>query len=80
MSRALRVAWLGTDQLPGGGKCPAVADLCVKSWEGTAAMAASHLYPASKVLGANDRVRIGLIGGGGRGQEILKAALRCPEH
>ena len=41
-------------------------------------MAASHLYPASKVLGANDRVRIGLIGGGGRGQEILKAALRCP--
>jgi predicted dehydrogenase len=30
------------------------------------------------VLGANDRIRIGLIGAGGRGQEIFKAALKCP--
>jgi ASC-1-like (ASCH) protein len=28
--------------------------------------------------GANDRLRLGLIGAGGRGTEILRAALRCP--
>lgn len=44
---------------------------------GTATLAASGLFPSNHVLGANDRVRLGLIGGGGRGQEILKAALRC---
>jgi len=44
---------------------------------GTATLAVSGMLPSSKVLGANDRVRIGLIGGGGRGQEIFKAALRC---
>jgi predicted dehydrogenase len=45
---------------------------------GSAALVASGLFPPGRVLGANDRVRIGLIGGGDRGQEILKAALRCP--
>jgi len=45
---------------------------------GSAALAAYGLFPSSRVLGANDRVRIGLIGAGGRGQEIFKAALRCP--
>ena len=36
---------------------------------------------ASRVcLGANDRIRFGLIGAGGRGQEIFRAALRCPER
>jgi predicted dehydrogenase len=30
------------------------------------------------VLGANDRIQIGLIGAGSRGQEILKAARKCP--
>lgn len=44
---------------------------------GTATLAVSGMFPSSKVWGANDRVRIGLIGGGGRGQEIFKAALRC---
>ncbi len=44
---------------------------------GTAALAVSGLVPPSRVLGANDRVRLGLIGAGGRGQEILKEALRC---
>lgn len=44
---------------------------------GTVAYAASRLWPSGRVLGANDRVRFGLIGAGGRGQEILKAALRC---
>ena len=35
-------------------------------------------FASRGVLGANDRIRIGLIGAGGRGQEIFKAALRCP--
>jgi hypothetical protein len=33
---------------------------------------------ASRVLGANDRIRFGLIGAGGRGQDIFRAALRSP--
>ncbi len=40
--------------------------------------AATIVSPSARVLGANDRVRFGLIGGGGRGQAILKAALRAP--
>src|SRR5215472_4035328 len=43
---------------------------------GTAA-AAGGMYPSARVLAANDRVRFGLIGCGGRGQEDFKAALRC---
>src|SRR5712691_5799107 len=39
---------------------------------GTAAMLA---YPPARVLGANDRVRVGMIGVGGRGQELLKQVL-----
>lgn len=46
--------------------------------KGTAALAATRLFPASRVLGANDRVRLALIGAGGRGQEIFKTAIRCP--
>ena len=42
------------------------------------ALAAYGLLPDSRILGANDRIRIGLIGGGDRGQEIFKAALKCP--
>ena len=45
---------------------------------GAAAIAGSSLLPTSRVLGANDRVRFGLIGGGGRGQEIFKVAHRTP--
>ena len=45
---------------------------------GTVTLAASGLFPSSRVLGANERVRVGLIGAGGRGQEIFKAAIRCP--
>jgi predicted dehydrogenase len=44
---------------------------------GAATLGAAGLFPTGGVLGANDRVRLGLIGAGGRGQEILKAALRC---
>jgi predicted dehydrogenase len=42
---------------------------------GTAALLA---YPPSRVLGANDRVRVGLIGPGARGQELLKQVLAMP--
>jgi predicted dehydrogenase len=45
----------------------------------TAGVVLSHaLLATPRALGANDRVRIGLIGAGGRGTEILRAALRCP--
>jgi len=43
----------------------------------TATLAISGWLPSGRVLGANDRVRVGLIGAGGRGQEILKEAMHC---
>lgn len=49
-----------------------------QSLGGSAAFVASGWLPAGRALGANDRIRIGLIGGGDRGQEIFRAALRCP--
>lgn len=48
---------------------------CVK---GAAGLAVTGLLSNNRILGANDRIRIGLIGAGGRGQEIFRAALRCP--
>src|SRR5438552_16914188 len=33
------------------------------------------VYPPWRVLGANDRVRVGMIGVGGRGQELLRQVL-----
>ncbi len=45
---------------------------------GAAALASTGLLPSGRVLGANDRVRIGLIGAGGRGREIFRTALECP--
>jgi predicted dehydrogenase len=52
----------------------------------TASLAAVGLYPSSRalgdtssrVLGANDRIRFGLIGCGGRGQAIFRAAIKAP--
>ncbi len=50
----------------------------------TASLAAASFYTsgralgANRVLGANDRIRFGLIGCGGRGQEIFKAAIKVP--
>src|SRR5260370_30020842 len=41
--------------------------------------AASLVYPPSRVLGANDRVRVGMIGVGGRGQDLLKQVLKVPQ-
>ncbi len=43
---------------------------------GTAAML---VYPSASVLGANDRVRVGMIGVGGRGQELLREILQVPD-
>src|SRR5258708_14350905 len=40
--------------------------------------AALLVYPPSRVLGANDRVRVGMSGGGGRGQGVLKQVLEVP--
>ena len=50
-------------------------DFIKRSALGTAAML---VYPNSRVLGANDRVRVGMIGVGGRGQELLKQVLGTP--
>src|SRR6266404_5868757 len=40
-------------------------------------VAVSGLAAPGRILGANDRIRIGLIGAGSRGKEILRTALRC---
>src|SRR5215469_1556471 len=40
--------------------------------------AAVLMYPGARVLGANDRVRLGLVGAGGRGSELLKQVLNVP--
>ena len=45
---------------------------------GAAALAVTGTFVSRRVLGANDRIRLGLIGAGGRGQEIFKTALQCP--
>jgi predicted dehydrogenase len=42
---------------------------------GTAAFLA---YPHASVLGANDRVRVGMIGVGSRGQDLLEEVLKVP--
>ena len=46
----------------------------------TAALGAAAFIvpPSARVLGANDRVRVGMIGCGGRGQELLKQLLAVP--
>ncbi len=45
---------------------------------GGTAMAVSGLVPSGRILGANDRVRFGLIGAGDRGKAIFKAAIKAP--
>jgi predicted dehydrogenase len=46
--------------------------------EGTAAGLAGVALASSRVLGANDRIRIGIIGPGARGKQLMKQALACP--
>ncbi len=36
------------------------------------------MSPASQVLGANERIRIGIIGAGSRGQQLMREAIGCP--
>ncbi len=45
---------------------------------GVAAISGSSMFPPGRVLGANDRIGFGLIGAGGRGMDVFKAALRSP--
>lgn len=46
--------------------------------QAAATAAVGIALPRSSVLGANDRVRLGIIGPGSRGQELIKAALKVP--
>jgi len=46
--------------------------------QAAASAAIGLTLPTGRVLGANDRVRLGIIGPGARGQEIMKEALRQP--
>jgi predicted dehydrogenase len=50
-------------------------DFIKKAAAGAAAFLA---YPTASVLGANDRVRLAMIGVGSRGQELLKQTLELP--
>src|SRR5580658_10387686 len=43
------------------------------------AMAATAAGAPGRVRGANERIRFGLIGGGSRGKEIFRAAIKCPD-
>ncbi|MGA2257624.1 MAG: Gfo/Idh/MocA family oxidoreductase [Thermoguttaceae bacterium] len=45
---------------------------------GVACLAAPGIVASGSTLGANDRIRFGLIGAGGRGKEIFQVALHCP--
>ena len=44
-----------------------------------AGLAVAATYPTARVLGANDRIRVGMIGPGARGQELLSQLLKLPE-
>lgn len=46
--------------------------------QAAAGAAAFLAYPTASVLGANDRVRLAMIGAGSRGQELLKQTLELP--
>lgn len=50
-------------------------DFMKKAAFGTAAL---MVQPTSRLLGANDRVHVGMIGVGGRGQELLKQVIAVP--
>src|SRR5215472_4710169 len=43
-----------------------------------AVSAAALAYPPSKILGANDRVRVGMIGVGDRGNDLLDQVVKVP--
>src|ERR1035437_2392363 len=47
--------------------------------ESVAAGVAGTLMAPARVLGANDRIRIGVIGLGDRGKQDTRAAISCPD-
>src|SRR5581483_3492115 len=49
-----------------------------RNFIGNVATGLAGALAANTALGANDRVRIGIIGPGARGSEILRDALACP--
>jgi len=49
-----------------------------RSFLGTVASGFTALADPASVLGANDRIRVGIIGPGARGQEIMRWAIECP--
>ena len=49
-----------------------------RNFIGKVATSLAGTLAASNVLGANERIRIGIIGPGARGSEILRQALACP--
>ena len=49
-----------------------------RNFIGKVATGLAGTLAASNVLGANERIRIGIIGPGARGTEILRQALACP--
>ena len=40
---------------------------------------AAAAQPSGRVLGANDRIRVGIIGPGARGMELVHQAMLCPQ-
>ena len=49
-----------------------------RNFIGRVASGLAGTLAASNVLGANERIRIGIIGPGSRGAEILRQAVACP--
>ena len=49
-----------------------------RNFIGKVATGLAGTLAASNALGANERIRIGIIGPGARGKEILRQALECP--
>jgi predicted dehydrogenase len=49
-----------------------------RSFLRSSVMAAAAAVPAANALGANDQVRVGVIGCGGRAQALLKALVKVP--
>src|SRR5215471_2414211 len=47
--------------------------------QASAAAAIGLALPPSRVLGANDRVRLGIIGAGARGQELMHEFVKLPD-
>jgi predicted dehydrogenase len=46
--------------------------------QATTGAAIGFVYPSARVLGASDRVRLGIIGPGARGQELMRELLNVP--